>query len=85
MESLLKYGININTVNRLGLTPVCISAGNYMDNPRMMNLLLTHNANTNIHAKDGRSPLHIAAEGGHLRIVKSLLASNKLMDLCSCS
>ena len=78
MESLLKYGLNVNTVNRLGLTPVCISAGNYMDNPRMTNLLLTHNANINICAKDGRSPLHIAAEGGHLRIVKTLLASNKL-------
>jgi hypothetical protein len=44
----------------------------------MMLLLIDHNADVNRLSKDGRSPLHIAAETGHFKIVQALLESGKL-------
>lgn len=72
--------INVNALNHLGLTPLCIAAGNTLDNPKMTELLIERQADVNIRAKDGRSALHIAAEGGHYRIVKRLLSTNRIHD-----
>ncbi len=85
MQLLLQDGrINVNTVNLLGLTPLCIAAGNTLDNPKMTEILLSKNADVNIRAKDGRSSLHIAAEGGRYRIVRRLLGANILNDTLTC-
>lgn len=72
--------INVNAVNHLGLTPLCIAAGNTLDNPKMVELLIERDADVNARARDGRSPLHIAAEGGHYRIVRRLLSSKHIQD-----
>ena len=81
MKLLLDHNdSDVNAINRLGLTPAHIAAGIYFDSPDMINLLIAHNAGINRRSKDGRLPLHIAAETGHYRIVRALLQSNKLTD-----
>ena len=77
--------VNVNTANHLGLTALCIAAGNTLDNPKMTEILLSKNADVNIRAKDGRSSLHVAAEGGLYRIVRRLLGTNVLNDTLTCS
>lgn len=71
---------HVNVINRLGLTPAHIAAGIFFDSPDMINLLIAHNADISKRSKDGRLPLHIAAETGHYRIVRALLQSKKLTD-----
>ena len=72
--------VNINTTNHLGLTPLCIAAGNTLDNPKMTEILLQRNADVNVRARDGRSSLHIAAEGGRYRIIRRLLGTNSVQS-----
>ena len=81
MQLILDYpGVNVNIGNYLGFTPLCIAAGNTLDNPKMTELLLDKNADVNVRAKDGRSPLHIAAEGGNYRIIRRLLEAKDLKE-----
>lgn len=72
MKLLLDSGADVNTPNQFGLTPLAIASSSYKG-MTMVNLLLKKGANVNLKAKDGRSALHLAAEGGHRYIMKKLL------------
>ena len=72
--------IDVDVRNSLGLTPLCIAAGNALDFPKMTEMLLSRKAQVNVRAKDGRSPLHIAAEGGRYRIVCRLMNTKSISE-----
>lgn len=77
MKLLLDSGADVDTPNRFGLTPLCIASSSYKA-MGMVTLLLKRGANVNLKAKDGRSALHLAAEGGHRWIAKKLLQCESL-------
>lgn len=69
---LLSDGINIDTVDLDGNTPLMVAA--QVGNPRIIDIILSHNPNVNKQNKTGETALMIAAETGQLEIVKKLVA-----------
>ena len=72
MKLMLDSGADVNIPTKFGLTPLSIASSNYKG-MMMVSLLLKRGANVNLKARDGRSALHLAAEGGHRWIAKKLL------------
>ena len=72
MKLMLDSGADVNIPNKFGLTPLSIASSSYKG-MMMVSLLLKRGANVNVKARDGRSALHLAAEGGHRWIAKKLL------------
>jgi ankyrin repeat protein len=75
---LIGAGYPVNSCDQLGMTPLSQAAlnGDY----DMCVFLLRKRANLNTINQAGQSPIHIAAEGQHPRIVRLLLQHN--FDLC---
>ncbi|KAK0422777.1 hypothetical protein QR680_007778 [Steinernema hermaphroditum] len=73
VESLLQAGVNPNTQNFAGLTPIheCVIAGN----EQLLRLLLRYKADINAQDVDLSTPLHLAAYGGDRELVSILIAN----------
>lgn len=84
MKVLLDHGADALTSNKLGLTPLSIASSNFKG-MGIVTLLLKNNVDINFRARDGRTALHMAAEGGHKYIVKRLLNTPTLNVKSVCS
>ncbi|KAF7531972.1 hypothetical protein G7054_g8378 [Neopestalotiopsis clavispora] len=77
IELLLAGGVDPNSRNSKGETPISHSESTYMTE-----ILIKHGADTEIKDYNGNSPLSIATKRGHSGVVEILLASG-LVDLDS--
>ena len=73
VQVLLDYGIDINTRDMHGWTPLYYTPNSYSNDPRAARLLLDRGADPNLEALDGRTPLHEATLYGRIEIVRSLI------------
>ncbi|KAH3758107.1 ankyrin domain protein [Pelomyxa schiedti] len=71
LELMLQKGLQVNTQNSLGHTPLHQAA--LSGAVTVAQILLKHNANPNLSADDGQTPLHLAVRGGHQPVVKILM------------
>ena len=80
VKFLLKYarGIRIDQANRLGLT--ALQQASWDGNADLVNFLLENGADLSQVDREGRSPLHLAAQAGHLEVV-SLLVNSACADV----
>jgi len=69
---LLSDGIDIDTVDGDGNTPLMVAAE--VGNPRIVDIILSHNPDVNKQNKKGETALMIAAETGQLEICKKLVS-----------
>jgi len=70
---LLSEGMDVDTVNREGNTPLMVASK--IGNPRIVDILLAHNPDINLQNKKGSTALMIAARTGQLHIVKKLVTN----------
>lgn len=72
VETLLRYGADINAKDSLGRT--VLHAVTSEQNNEMVDFLLTHQANPNIQDNDGCTALHIASTDKNEKIISTLLS-----------
>jgi ankyrin repeat protein len=79
IEFLVDKGVDVNTRNKHGYTPLHWAA--WKGNIETANVLLAKGADINIQANDNHTPLHRAAANGQVEMVKLLLdrGANALM------
>lgn len=70
---LLSEGMNIDTVNRQGNTPLMVASK--IGNLRIMDILLAHKPSMNLQNKKGSTALMIAARTGQFHVVKKLVTN----------
>jgi len=71
---LLEYGVDVNTRNRGGFTPLnYASRGGHRNDARVARLLIAHGADPNIPEQNGCTPLHRASMNGRIEIVRLLI------------
>ncbi|KAI7811273.1 cyclin-dependent kinase inhibitor 2A [Triplophysa rosa] len=71
VQFLLSKGVNVNSVNRFGRTPIQVMM---MGNTPLAHLLLEHGADPNVpDPGTGSTPLHDAARTGFLDTLKLLI------------
>jgi ankyrin repeat protein len=82
-EYLIKAGAVVNSPSRnsLGATPILSAAA--AGHPKIVLLLLKHNANPNTRENNGYTPLHAAAQNGDVEIIRTLLFNGGDMTICS--
>ena len=83
VKVLLDYGVDVNTRNDDGSTPLCDAPNGYSNNPGAVRLLLDRGADPNIKGRHGRAPLHIASVYGRVEIARLLIehgASVEVVD-----
>lgn len=68
---LLADGTNIDTVNHQGETPLMVAAK--IGNPRILDIVLSHDPAINQQNKRGETALMIAAEAGLDQVVRKLI------------
>jgi ankyrin repeat protein len=80
MELLMKAGVDVDMVSRTGKTAVYLAASR--GQAEAIELLIKANANPNVPGldPDKRTPLMIAASGGHHQAVKTLVANSAALD-----
>ncbi|MBI5761312.1 MAG: ankyrin repeat domain-containing protein [Planctomycetales bacterium] len=84
VEYLIAHGADINQESEFGWTPLYLAA--WSDSPRSAALLLIARARINTKTRggwnspSGYTPLHIAAERGHLAVVMLLVAAGAKVD-----
>lgn len=71
IESLLKQGIDTNSRDIFGYTPLHLAV--QKEDLSTISLLLSYGADASIQCENGNTPLHFAAEKGQVDIVKILL------------
>lgn len=71
---LLSDGVNIDTVDQEGNTPLMVAA--QIGNPRIVDIILSHKADVNKQNNMGETALMIAAKTGQLEIVEKLVSHN---------
>lgn len=71
---LLSEGMDINTTNQQGNSPLIVAAK--VGNLRILNIILSHNPDINARNDEGKTALMIAAETGQSQVVEKLLAHN---------
>lgn len=78
-EEYVKNGINVNCVDNMGMTPLCLATQyNHTD---IVRLLLKNNAKVNVKNKYGISPIIYAVENNNINIVKMLLKNNVSLNV----
>jgi ankyrin repeat protein len=82
-EYLIKAGAVVNSPSRneLGATPLLSAAA--AGHPKIVLLLLKHNANPNARENNGYTPLHAAAQNGDTDTIRTLLFNGADMTLYS--
>lgn len=75
IRTLVELGANVNFPDRKGWTPVYVASweglvGNYVDTIRAP---AGHGGVVNAPDISGRIPLHIAAQGGHSKLIPALV------------
>ena len=87
VEYLIAQGADINKESEFGWTPLYLAA--WSNRPESAALLLLAGARTNSKTREGfnspgeYTPLHIAAERGHLAVVMLLVAAGAKVDATS--
>ncbi|GAF80317.1 unnamed protein product, partial [marine sediment metagenome] len=71
VEKLLANGVDVNSRDRAGMTPLHLVA--FLGHIKTAKLLIVHGADVNAIDDKGETPLHLAADGGQLEIIKLLL------------
>jgi ankyrin repeat protein len=74
VQALLEYGVDVNTTNFVGCTPLDFaSIGDHYNEPRVARLLIEHGADPNTRNVIGSTPLHRASGGGRIETVRLLI------------
>jgi|GEM_PF-2410326 len=76
---LLSDGVNTDTVDQEGNTPLMVAAE--VGNPRIVDIILSHKPNVNKQNKQGDTALMIAAKTGQMEIVKKLTIHNAKISM----
>ena len=71
---LLKYGVNPNSLNLTGETPLLLAS--WRGDEKLVSLLLRWKADPNIPSQDGVTALYAASQDGYVACVKLLLKHN---------
>ncbi len=73
LQALLGKGVDINTKDRYGMTPLILAAfgGHY----NMVEILIDNGADVDAEDKDGNTALLVALNHGHNEIVKLLMTA----------
>lgn len=71
IELLLEHGVNIDTQNQAGYTPLRIAINNNQNS--IVDVLLEHKADVHIPSKSGNTPICIAVQRGNYKCVQLLL------------
>jgi len=79
IESMLSLGLDINSRDSLGTTPVMVAAAS--GKMEAVDFLLVKGADPSLTTNIGRNLLHAAAEGGNLSIVETMLSKHIAVDL----
>ena len=74
IETMLSLGIDINSKDSLGTTPLMVAAAS--GKMQAVNFLLKKGADPFLRTNTGRNLLHAAVEGGNVLIVKTVLSNN---------
>jgi hypothetical protein len=70
---LLDYGVDVNSRNKDGWTPLYYAPNSYPNDPGAARLLLDRGADPNLGAKDGQTPLHEALQYGWIEMARLLI------------
>ena len=73
VQVLLDYGVDVNTRDEDGWTPLYYAPSNYITDPGPVRLLLDRGADPNLGAKDGQTPLHEALLYGWVEMARLLI------------
>jgi ankyrin repeat protein len=75
VQILLEYGVDVNTQNDAGCTPLDFASRNgHRNDSRVVQLLIEHGADPNTRAsRSGFAPLHRASENGRIEVVRVLI------------
>lgn len=72
IKVLLEGGGNVSIANNRGDTPLHCAAGSSMDEPDVIELLMTHKSNANARNFDGDTPVHLAAGRDCNKMIEAL-------------
>ncbi|CAD7696169.1 unnamed protein product, partial [Ostreobium quekettii] len=78
VTALLEKGVNVDTRDKNGATPLCIASCN--GHKEVASVLIRAGAKTDSADKDGAMPLYIASWGGHKEVVSVLLGASARVD-----
>ena len=78
---ILNCGINVDTTNKNGYTPLHVAA-NY-GHIEIARILLKSGAGVNTADSDGKAPVNLAAVSGHIEIIQQLLRGKDASKLSS--
>nr|WP_133138292.1 ankyrin repeat domain-containing protein [Legionella tucsonensis] len=74
INKLIEKGVNLNTPNKQGLTPLMLACRHGFD--EIVQILLENGANTDLTDKKGNSALHHACIEGYTNIAQQIISSN---------
>jgi serine/threonine-protein phosphatase 6 regulatory ankyrin repeat subunit B len=77
---ILNCGINVDTTNKNGYTPLHVAAK--CGHTEITRVLLKSCASVNTPESSGRRPINLAAVNGHIEIIRQLLSAEAISD-CS--
>lgn len=78
----LERGADVNTTDAGGNTPLMLaSRARYALTPRLVGLLLAHQANVSHHSDDNATAAHVAAMAGNLEVLMMLREAGARLDM----
>ena len=81
VQVLLDYGVDVNTRNSHGGTPLYFAPNSYSNDPGAVRLLLDRGANPNLGTKDGDTPLYEALRYGRVEMARLLIEHGASVDV----